>query len=756
MGIQTQLPQAPRLHFRRPAHLIRLGSLTLCVIILEVFLIQEIPPWMYVTWGSVNLFAWLWEIGLTFNKTTSFQLGEAPTLLRRHYARLYFFILVIVVNLSILLALSGVHNERIDSIALALVTYNLLTFAWLEYETFRWFIRGHNAELWISLSILAGVIAGFAISRLHPDHAGLGLGVGILTALMNIVVFVMQRLGSEDRVRGDVIRTIILQILGVEQTREQWKAIVGQIRDRLKYEHVAILEPGMDRSELVVVAEAGGYINFTGKTLLIHEGITGKAFMTDETEIWNDVSKCEYYKRLVEPHQDLTHAEIAVPIKHQGITYGILDVQSKHKGVFRWDDKQTLEVIARILGVAISAQKTDLLIRDASQLGEELSRHYYSEKGIFYEFARFAREKLGADVITYYPLTPTGYPARSPYHFGELYYPERILSPVQHVESPVNKMIHDWTPLFIDSIQPDSLLGRWGRKNPESFAQRENVKSLCFIPVGASKERLGAMFLNYRRERRFDGLFRFMVLSFSQTFAILASRGRFKDVFYEGFGRPELGIHNLLGRYGFKTGVLEEGQKIFNRSCLNTHHADFQQCGMSELMTRMDEFLQAVSLANSSIPPMFWDETLKDELEKFASTLPTGKSNRRPITQFRIDVRIERESSWVKLALYRLITEAMNNAVFHGEAGTITVQARRDIYEIIIRVVNDGIPLPRDSDARQSRRGIFALLMDFKETFGARTNIEPGPNGEGTIVEVILPALPIKFEVPDAENHPVS
>lgn len=755
MALQIQLPQAPRLHFRRPAHLIRLSALILSVLILSAFLFEELPLWMCGIWFLINLTAWVWELAATLNRNSTLQLEESPTFYRRHYWRLFFFLAVVAVNLGILLALSGAQGVRIDSIALLLVIYTLLTFAWLEYETFRWYIRGHNAELWISLSLLAGTCAGWTVWSLHPDYPGLGIGVGVLTALMNIVVFVMQRLGSEDRVRGEVIRSVILQILGAEQNREQWKAIVGQIHERLRYDHVAILEPGMDRSELTIVAETGGDIKYVGKALPIGEGITGRAFMTGESVAWNDVSQCPYYKRLIEPKFDGTIAEIAVPIQHQGITYGILDVQSHHKNAFRWDDKNTLEVIARILGVAISAQKTNLLINEASKLWEELSSHYYSEESIFREFARFAQEKLGADVITYYPLTPTGYPAKPPFHFGKLHEPARLTSSIQHVDSPVNKMIHDWTPLFIDLIDPDSLLGAWGRKHPDSFAQREKVQSLCFIPVGTAKERLGAMFLNYRKVRRFDGLFRFMVLSFSQTFAILASRGRFKDVVFEGFGRPELGVHNLLGRYGFKTGVLEEGQKIFLRACLNQNHSDFKQCGMSELLNRMDEFLQAVSLANSSIPPMFWEETLKDELEKFASTLPAAKTNRRPTTQIRIDVHVERESSWVKLALYRLITEAMNNAVFHGEASSIKVQARRDDYDIIVRVVNDGVPLPGDSDVRQSRRGIFSVLAEFEKTFEARTSIEPGPGNEGTIVEVVLPAIPFTFEVPHAENYPV-
>lgn len=758
MMMPIQLPRAPRLHFRRPAHLTRLASLTAGVVILAIFLLKykDFPIWLTGIWLVINLASWLLEFLITFDKTSLVQLAGAPAFYRRHQGRGYFFIAVAVVNLIVLFELSSLQDERIDSITMALVIYNLLTCAWLEYETFRWFNRGHGLELWVSLSIISGLCTGWTIWRLHQDDPGLGIGIGVLTTLMNIVVYVMQRLGSEDRIRANVIHSIILQILGIDQTREQWKTIVEQVHERLRYDHVSILEPDIDRSELVVVAETGGYTSHKGKSLSIQDGITGRAFTSSETVAWNDISKCPYYKTLMDPKLENTRAEIAIPIKHKNIIYGILDVQDRHKNVFRWDDKQTLEVIASILGVAVSAQKTDLLIQEAAQLWEELSSQYYSEEGMFHEFARFAQEKLGADIVTYYSLTPTGFPAKPPYYFGKLFVPSRITSPIQDVDSPVIKMIHDWSPLFTDSIQPDSLLGKWGQQHPNSFASREQVQSLCFIPVGTAKERLGAMFLSYRVARRFDGLFRFLVLSFSQTFAILASRGRFKDVVYEGFGRPELGVHNLLGRYGFKSGVLEEGHKIFLRSCLAQTHTDFQQCGMSELLYRMDEFLQAVSLANSSIPPMFWHETLRDELEKFASTLPVGKTNRRPITRINIDAKIERESSWVKLALYRLITEAMNNAVFHGEASAIIIQAQREDNNINVRVVNDGVPLPLDSEHRQSRRGIFSLLVDFEKNFNARVMIERGPDNAGTIVEVNMPAIPLTFEVSHATNYSTS
>ena len=105
MALQTELPQAPRLHFRRPAHFTRLGALIFSVIILFYFLYKVVPIWA-VVWGVINLLAWLLELFNTLNGNSTLQLEESPTFYRRHYLRLPFFLIVVLINLGILLALT--------------------------------------------------------------------------------------------------------------------------------------------------------------------------------------------------------------------------------------------------------------------------------------------------------------------------------------------------------------------------------------------------------------------------------------------------------------------------------------------------------------------------------------------------------------------------------------------------------------------------------------------------------------------------
>lgn len=744
----TSHSRAPSLQLRHPVQAIRLSLLAFSALIILCLVYPVLPFWQVALWAAGNLSAWIWEFSASPARKRSPQLNPIGTgdSNRRHAVRGCIFAWVALLNFGLLLALALSDHIHSDLVIVLVAVYDLLTFAWLAYEAIRWSAYGQKRWIWFALSFIFGALVFLGMERFIREIA-VSLGVAALFGVVAIIVYLMQRLGVEDRVQNDILRHVIVEFLGISHTRAEWTAIVKQIEQRLRFDRVFILEPTMDRSALTVVAEAGNYPSVINRTLPIERGITGRVFQSGEAEGWNDVSFCASYHSLLDGRRDDTKAEIAVPIRHQGITYGILDVQDNHSHVFRWDDVYTLEVIARILGVAISAEKTDLLVQEASNLWEELSSHSYSEEAMFKEFAQFAEEKLGADVVVYYPLSPTGYPINRPLYHGHLFHPERMERGIQDPRSPLVQLIRDWKPYFADRVYPDSVFARWLKNDPPSFTIREKIESVCFVPVGTRKEYLGAMFLNYRKPRPFDGLFRFMVLSFSQTFAILASRERYKSILFEGFGRPELGVHNLFSRYGLKTGVREEGERIFQRSCTCRQPDLLAECNISPLLQRVDDFLRAVSLAQSSIPPMFLSESLSDELGNFISTLPIVKEGRRPLTQIDIDPRIEREAAWSKLALYRLITEAMNNAVFHGETNEIKVTARRENAQLTVQITNNGNPLPMDSDVKRSRRGIYSLLNDFELKFGANTGIGRGQDGTGTCVEATFPALPLTDEV---------
>jgi signal transduction histidine kinase len=165
-------------------------------------------------------------------------------------------------------------------------------------------------------------------------------------------------------------------------------------------------------------------------------------------------------------------------------------------------------------------------------------------------------------------------------------------------------------------------------------------------------------------------------------------------------------------------------------------------------LNRVDGFLYAANMIDASIPPLFWRQSLSSELESYASTLPPSQPRApKPTTTIEIDPKIEREGAWAKMAIYRVITEAMNNAVFHGATNEIAVRAQRLSQSIWVKIENDGEPIQDFARERKGRRGIFSLLLELEERFRAETRIQKGEEGQGTVVEVSIPALPINREV---------
>jgi signal transduction histidine kinase len=153
-------------------------------------------------------------------------------------------------------------------------------------------------------------------------------------------------------------------------------------------------------------------------------------------------------------------------------------------------------------------------------------------------------------------------------------------------------------------------------------------------------------------------------------------------------------------------------------------------------------------MIDASIPPLFWHQSLSSELESYASTLPPSRPRApKPITTIEIDPKVEREGSWAKLAIYRAITEAMNNAVFHGATQEINVKAERQSHSIWVKIENDGEPIQDFAQERKGRRGIFSLLLELQKRFRAETKIQKGEEGRGTVVEISIPVLPISREV---------
>src|SRR5690349_3235292 len=375
--------RAPSIQLREWAKRVRILMFIICIVVIGYFSGQTVASTaqgvVFWFWIIVNALAWTWETRQFFRRSTPLLVTSERAVQTRYQTRVWIFWVVVGANALLMLSVGNSSAQQAGPVTLMIIVYNVFTLAWLEYDAMRWY-RQPRIERWfwsttISWSVVAsifGLVVYISLRDTSSDHF-LVLGVSVMVTAIAIISFIMQRLGVEDHVQASVIRDLSNNILGVPHATKQWNEIVELIGDRLRYKRVYILEPSMEAGKLKIVGQYGDGPHVLGKDVPIDLGITGRSFRTGEVLAWNNVAECEYYYHLLDQSVDDVSSEIAIPIQYLGVPYGILDIQDTQPGVFTRQDLRSLEVIARIVGAALSAQKSDSLVDDAYHLWEELS-----------------------------------------------------------------------------------------------------------------------------------------------------------------------------------------------------------------------------------------------------------------------------------------------------------------------------------------------------------------------------------------------
>ncbi|MDE1169544.1 MAG: ATP-binding protein [Pseudomonas sp.] len=92
-----------------------------------------------------------------------------------------------------------------------------------------------------------------------------------------------------------------------------------------------------------------------------------------------------------------------------------------------------------------------------------------------------------------------------------------------------------------------------------------------------------------------------------------------------------------------------------------------------------------------------------------------------------------------QIALFRIIQEAVNNAIKHAAPGSITVNITATDSHLHLTILDDGLGL--DSASRLETGGIKNMQVRA-QLLSAQVQIDKGPHGKGTCVQVSLPLPP--------------
>jgi putative methionine-R-sulfoxide reductase with GAF domain len=603
--------------------------------------------------------------------------------------------------------------------------------------------------LWVAVPTM-GVVAGSL--TLWPTLRSwliVGLADGAFL-LFFLYIFASQRLWVSDRVVNSLLEQLSRDIRS--SSVMDLTAIAKLIKVALNYNRVFILMVTERRDTLVVQGEAGDYPSVLGCEIPLNntQALTTRAFQLRETVAWNDVryGQCPYYHRLVDEPSDDTCAEIAVPIIYNGTVFGILDVQSKRPGVFGRRDVSNLETVGRVLGAAYAEQRADFFFPAIAELSDQLAQlDVPTDEALVAVSFDFANQLIGADSLFYCRLSPAGFPLRltriRPSPDGEL----SIEASGHRTLDPLVALLANWQPAFWTDADQCPLLSMRDVATALTTTGHP-LASLCFWPIGTRRDPLGALLMTFSHRNEFDSLRKLALLTLAQLLASVLARKRYQDIMFKSYGRAELLVHNLVGRHGLKDGVLQRAATLSWTEDV-VPCSSFNECHLSNILAGVDSFLSELQLAEGYAPPNFWHHDLFKSIQKYISNLPPGPGGRRPDVDPQIYPEIEREKPWVKLALYRLVVEAIENAIFHGKPGRIQIQLQRDELMISGCIANDGLELPPSAEGRRSSRGIYFLRDELATHFKASVDIKRREEGNGTIVSFSIPAMPITSQMGD-------
>ncbi len=148
----------------------------------------------------------------------------------------------------------------------------------------------------------------------------------------------------------------------------------------------------------------------------------------------------------------------------------------------------------------------------------------------------------------------------------------------------------------------------------------------------------------------------------------------------------------------------------------------------------MHDLRQIIEEAKPTVLQLFGvAEAIENHLER--SVREGGLSLRWRVMDFAGETLADLDRT-VATALFRIIQEAVNNAIRHGQPDMVTVTLRADENAVSFEVSDDGGGLVSSNDL--SGRGIDNMKTRAR-LISARLEIAANPGGQGTMVKVTLP-----------------
>jgi PAS domain S-box-containing protein len=233
---------------------------------------------------------------------------------------------------------------------------------------------------------------------------------------------------------------------------------------------------------------------------ILRQVVQGKvAILVDDT-LQASCTKCYLH------HLPKARSILAVPIKDGDDIVGMMQLESARVAAFTEDDLRLTESLAVYAAMAMQnarryreMEQNAVLRKCILQAAQEITTLQPLPR-LLKRVASATRRALKADVLTLYGYDASkdeiGYPAVTA---GRLFAPGGMTR-FERVDkaSPVGKVLEMGEPYYAECAQDNPILC-----SPDGFVLRERISSSAGIPLLMGREKVGILFINYRKKHSF-------------------------------------------------------------------------------------------------------------------------------------------------------------------------------------------------------------------------------------------------------------
>lgn len=175
-------------------------------------------------------------------------------------------------------------------------------------------------------------------------------------------------------------------------------------------------------------------------------------------------------------------------------------------------------------------------------------------------------------------------------------------------------------------------------------------------------------------------------------------------------------------------------------SCLKDHYGEMDEFTKGKLKNMSDsvtEMIEGVRRIAAELRPVVIDDLgLAAAVEWYVITMRERGGSLLDYTIIPDEIDLDPDRS---IAIYRILQEALNNAVRHSRASRIEVLLHQTEGEVVLEVRDNGIGLPRYPENTRKGGGLGILGMKERvRRFEGNFSINGQPGG-GTVLRIALP-----------------